>query len=661
MQRNSAVLVGEYFALTIGVGSILSSMLLLGVSPWIPAGLLVIGLPAVGWLAIRPLAKENAVVDVKLNEIATRFDCAPPKTSLSIVERFAILSNELNAALADHPSDGAVKRVDFIMKRHLKALTDAIGDEVHFTADRVLVTMDQCKETADAMHTASSNATRIVGDLKRDMESAAQDVDMVAQASTKLADSSGEISRQVNAAAAATSQTGQSASAVIDVLNEMTGAVRDIGAISTLINDIAAQTNLLALNATIEAARAGDAGKGFAVVAHEVKNLANQTVKATEEIENRLRLAQQISCRVADSVNEIITAVHDVDRMTVVVAASIREQEVATHEIGQSAENMASKVGNVSHSIRKIAELYQTLDDMAGNTSTAVAASTKDMATLRSRLEMIIKLSSNGTSKFDGKVPVEISSWAEQRGKRGSRYVLSDLDVTTGACRIASPDGLAVGSKLIVPLAGPCVIEKLSQNGAANLTIPASADLSLFRSTYAADSIFVHLAQETAAFISAAFADAVNRKEISLDALFDVDYRPVEGSTPAQFTTQYVNFTDRVLTDIQDSVLNADPNIIFCAACDTNGYIPTHNSRYSRPQRPGDAAWNTTNSRNRRIFNDRVGLRAGQNTQPVLFQSYLRDMGGGNMALMQDVSSPIMVNGRHWGGLRIAYTPLKEE
>jgi methyl-accepting chemotaxis protein len=618
-------------------------------------------LPIVSWITLSPLARQEALVDDKLNEIIAPLDQNQICHSSSVLERIAFLSQTLKQIQDNHPGEGAVERVDFVMKRHLLALTDAIGDEVHYTADRVLVTMDQCKTTAEAMHTSSSDAASIVEELKRDMESAASNVDLVTQAAIKLAHSSGEISRQVNAAAAATSQTGQSASAVIDVLNEMTEAVRDIGTISTLINDIAAQTNLLALNATIEAARAGEAGKGFAVVAGEVKNLANQTVKATDEIENRLRLAQQISERVSQSVNEIITAVRDVDRMTVVVAASVSEQESATHEIGQSAENMADKVNNVSRSIDNIAEVYQRLYDMSESTSTAVAASTEDMGTLRSRLEMIIKLSTNSNVDYKGKVPIGITTWVEQHGKRGPRYVINNFDTESGKCRLEDPAGLTSGSKLILPMVGPCVVEQISNSGEARLSLPPSADLGLYRTSYAADTIFIHLVKDTADTISGIFSEAVDRGEITLDALMDVDYRPITGSNPPQFVTQYVNFTDKVLTSIQDAVVEADPQVIFCAACDVNGYIPTHNSKYNNPQRPGDATWNATNCRNRRIFNDRVGLKAGQNTQPILFQSYLRDMGGGNMVLMQDATAPIMVKGRHWGGLRVGYTPLKAD
>jgi methyl-accepting chemotaxis protein len=103
-------------------------------------------------------------------------------------------------------------------------------------------------------------------------------------------------------------------------------------------------------------------------------------------------------------------------------------------------------------------------------------------------------------------------------------------------------------------------------------------------------------------------------------------------------------------------VLDLDPRIVFCAAVDRNGYLPTHNRKFSHPQ-TDDPVWNAAHCRNRRIFDDRVGLKAGRSTAPFLLQVYRRDMGGGQSVLMKDLSAPITVGGRHWGGLRLAYRP----
>lgn len=154
--------------------------------------------------------------------------------------------------------------------------------------------------------------------------------------------------------------------------------------------------------------------------------------------------------------------------------------------------------------------------------------------------------------------------------------------------------------------------------------------------------------------ISALLTEEVSSGRMSMADLFDEDYRPVAGTDPQQFTTRYSDLTDRLLPAIQEPVAEGDERIVFCAAVDRNGYLPTHNTRFSQPQ-GRDPVWNAANCRNRRMFDDRVGLGAGRNEKPFLVQTYRRDMGGGQFVLMKDASAPIIVGGRHWGGVRIGY------
>ena len=168
------------------------------------------------------------------------------------------------------------------------------------------------------------------------------------------------------------------------------------------------------------------------------------------------------------------------------------------------------------------------------------------------------------------------------------------------------------------------------------------------------DTPFIQAAQQAAAQASALFEAAVTEGRLSIADLFDERYQPVAGSNPAQVTTRFVGFTDRVMPDVQEPVLGLDPRVAFCAAIDRNGFLPTHNRKFSQPQ-GSDPVWNAANCRNRRLFDDRVGLAAGRNTKPFLLQTYRRDMGGGQFAPMKDVSAPVFVQGRHWGGVRIGY------
>jgi methyl-accepting chemotaxis protein len=170
-----------------------------------------------------------------------------------------------------------------------------------------------------------------------------------------------------------------------------------------------------------------------------------------------------------------------------------------------------------------------------------------------------------------------------------------------------------------------------------------------------ADTPFIEAVQAGAARLSAALEDAVAQGRIKLSDLFDEAYQPVRGSNPAQVTTRFVALTDEIFPTVQEQLLGFDPKVVFCAAVDRNGYLPTHNAKFSKPQ-GADPVWNAANCRNRRIFADRTGLSAGRNERRFLLQTYRRDMGGGQRVLMKDLSAPITVHGRHWGGLRLAYS-----
>jgi methyl-accepting chemotaxis protein len=169
------------------------------------------------------------------------------------------------------------------------------------------------------------------------------------------------------------------------------------------------------------------------------------------------------------------------------------------------------------------------------------------------------------------------------------------------------------------------------------------------------DTRFIGAAQDAAARIAALLEGAVQRGEATLDELFDERYAAIAGSDPQQHTTRFAKLADRLFPQVQEAMLGFDPQVVFCIAADRNGYIACHNQKHNHPQRAGDVAWNTANSRNRRIFNDRTGLASARNAKPFLLQTYRRDMGGGQFVLLKEAAAPIAVNGRHWGGLRLAY------
>ncbi len=168
------------------------------------------------------------------------------------------------------------------------------------------------------------------------------------------------------------------------------------------------------------------------------------------------------------------------------------------------------------------------------------------------------------------------------------------------------------------------------------------------------DTPYIEAAQRAAAQIGALLDEALRSGEISAADLFDEQYLPIAGSNPPQHTTRFVALADRLFPPVQEPMLELSPKVVYCIAADRNGYVATHNRKYCHPQR-GDLAWDTANSRWRRIFDDRTGLASARNTRPFLLQTYRRDMGGGKFVVMKEAAAPITVAGRHWGGLRLAF------
>ena len=158
--------------------------------------------------------------------------------------------------------------------------------------------------------------------------------------------------------------------------------------------------------------------------------------------------------------------------------------------------------------------------------------------------------------------------------------------------------------------------------------------------------IVKHAAAEAGRLLEA----AVDRGEIKLDDLFDQNYVPIPGTKPQKFHTRYDALTDRLLPALQEPVLDQVRGITYAIACDTNGYVPTHNRRFTQPL-TGDEEKDVLGNRTKRIFSDPVGKRCGAHETPFLLQTYRRDTG----EIMHDISAPIYVKGRHWGGFRIGY------
>lgn len=169
------------------------------------------------------------------------------------------------------------------------------------------------------------------------------------------------------------------------------------------------------------------------------------------------------------------------------------------------------------------------------------------------------------------------------------------------------------------------------------------------------DTPYIRSAQEAAQQLSKLLEDSLRTGAITAQDLWNEQYQPIAGTNPPQHLARFAALADRLFPQVQERMLKLSDKVVYCIAADRNGYIACHNAAYNHPQRPGDTVWNTAHCRNRRIFNDRTGLASARNQRPFLLQTYRRDMGGGQFVVMKEAAAPIAVNGRHWGGLRLAF------
>jgi methyl-accepting chemotaxis protein len=231
----------------------------------------------------------------------------------------------------------------------------------------------ELEATARSMSGTAEETNAQAGSVASAAQQASGGVQTVASAAEELSASISEISRQVTQATSVSGQAVERARQTDATVRVLAEGASKIGEVVELITSIAGQTNLLALNATIEAARAGEAGKGFAVVASEVKNLANQTSKATEEISAQIGSIQQATQQTVAAIGAIAGTIDEVSRITVAIAAAVEEQSAATAEIARTVQETAQATGVVTLNIASVGQGASSTGAAAGQVLSAAS------------------------------------------------------------------------------------------------------------------------------------------------------------------------------------------------------------------------------------------------------------------------------------------------
>jgi methyl-accepting chemotaxis protein len=511
---------------------------------------------------------------------------------------------------------------------------------------------------------ATSNRITLKTDgLVAQAGSASRDLTLFAAAIEELARSSDAIGSQVRKADDLTDEASASATLAGHGVEGLKKSSTEIGLVLGLISKVARQTNLLALNATIEGGRAGEAGRGFAVVASEVKKLSQETQKATEHISQKIDALQSDAADCFEAVQRITNVINVLRPLFGEVATAVQQQNNATTAVARNASETLRFADTVAAGASEIGTAAAT----AAGYGKSVEQHGKDVIVLAEKLKMrvtiFLRQSEAGDRRRHDRLPCEIglelrTDTTVVRGQTA--------DISEGGALVRADEARAIapGVFLQVRLDGIGTTRaRLANRSALGLHLEFLEMNSVVRteletkiaSIREQNREVISRAVDIANDISRALESLVESGRLSQQDLFDNDYIVIDGSEPLQHRTRFLSALEEVLPPIQESLLASDDRMVFCAAVDRNAYLPVHNRKYSLPQRPGEVLWNTANSRNRRIFDDRAGLAAARNVRPSLIQVYPRDMGNGITIMMQEIDAPIRVFGKHWGGFRTAY------
>lgn len=264
----------------------------------------------------------------------------------------------------------AEERAEEQRRAALHDMADGFESSVNSLVTELLAAVNEMRDTADNMErNAGENVTR-AAEVNEASQNASHNVSSVSSATEELSASIREIERQV-AKAEEISQTAVTEARKSDeTVRQMSESADRIGEVIELITSIADQTNLLALNATIESARAGDAGKGFAVVANEVKNLASQTQRATEDISKQIDEMRSVSNQAVEMISTIARTIAEIDSISSSIAAAMSQQGAATGEIANGSEEAANGVRHVSDNMADVSRSAEAVREMSGSART---------------------------------------------------------------------------------------------------------------------------------------------------------------------------------------------------------------------------------------------------------------------------------------------------
>jgi methyl-accepting chemotaxis protein len=398
--------------------------------------------------------------------------------------------------------------------------------------------------------------------------------------------------------------------------------------------------------------RAGEAARIAQAAREHSSRGATIVLDASAEIE-RIASSVEQSAQVVAALGErsaeissIVSVIHAIADQTNLLALNAAIEAARAGEQGRGFAVVADEVRKLAErTTAATSEISAVIDAIQSETNSAIAAikagseQAKNGSQLAGQAAEALKIINAGAQETLDTVSA-IATAMDQQSKKAQAIANNVGDIIGLAQRNARNASATLGEAtqlgyLATNLQEAGKVFKLGAAGDAAMKVHERMPA---------------VAHDLAKAIGKAFEEAVDRGQIRLDDLFDTTYLPIPNTQPQKFNTKFDAFCDKLLPALQEPVLAAIPEAGYAIACDLRGYVPTHNTRYCQPL-TGDEKKDRINNRTKRIFDDPVGKRCGEHELPFLLQTYRRDTG----EILHDMSAPIYVKGRHWGGVRIGY------